>query len=127
MKKRVLTTGVVTLVAMATVVSFAVAVSGSLTPSPADAPTDWPKNALGVTYGSGLDALSPEDEPDLIRVEATNGKIGYACRSDLEGPQPDSPAAAVAQQKANEGKPDLVPVYEVDGVTQVGVFVAREN
>lgn len=89
--------------------------------------TVWPKNDLGMTYGSGLDAVSPEDEPDLIRVLATNGKVGYAYRTDLEGPEPSSPAAAIAQQKARGDKPRVIPVYEVDGVTQIGVFLSENN
>jgi hypothetical protein len=80
-----------------------------------------------VTYGSGLDAVSYEDEPDLILVEATNGKEGYAYRTDLEGPMPSSPAAAVAQQKARGGKPRIITVYEVDGVTQIGVFLCEHT
>lgn len=87
-------------------------------------PTVWPKNDKGVTYGSGADAVSPEDEPDLIRVIATNGKEGYAYRTDLEEPAPSSPAAAIAQQEARNGKPvtKVIPVYEKDGVTKIGAF-----
>lgn len=126
-KKRALSIGVIALMAALFAAYFAFSADAGLSHAPEGAPTVWSKNAHGVTYGSGLDAVSPEDEPDLIRVEATNGKVGYAYRSDLEGPEPTSPAAAVAQQKAKEGKPDVIPVYEVDGITQVGVFVARSN
>lgn len=125
MKKHVLPIGIVALMAALSAAGFAIAADANPTPSPAGAPTVWAKNALGVTYGSGLDAVSPEDEPDLIRVEATNGKVGYAYRTDLEGPEPSSPAAAIAHQKAQGGKPVVIPVYEVDGVTQIGVFLSE--
>lgn len=123
-KKHVLFIGVVALMA---VLLFAVAVNANLIARPEGKVTVWPKNDHGVTYGSGLDAVSPEDEPDLIRVQATNGKEGYAYRTDLEGPEPSSPAAAIAQQKAKGGKPDVIPVYEVDGITQIGVFLCENN
>jgi hypothetical protein len=123
-KKHALLIGLVALVAAVSAASLAIASDAGLTPLSADGPTAWAKNALGVTYGSGMDAKSPEDEPDLIRVEATNGKVGYAYRTALEGPEPSSPSAAIAQQKAKGGKPDVIPVYEVDGVTQIGVFLS---
>jgi hypothetical protein len=74
-----------------------------------------------VTYGSGLDAKSPADEPDLIQVEATNGRTGYAYKTDLEGPMPSSPAQAIKQQQSLGAK--TVPVYAVDGTTRIGQFV----
>ena len=123
-KKHILFIGIVALVA---VLSFAVAVNANLKAQPEGKVTAWPKNDLGVTYGSGLDAVSYEDEPDLISVLATNGKVGYAYRTDLEGPDPSSPAAAVAQQKARGGKPRVIPVYEVDGVTQIGVCLSERT
>lgn len=126
-KKRVAIVGGVALMATLAVGASAMSANAGLSAKPEGGKTVWSKNASGVTYGSGMDALSPADEPDLIRVQATNGQVGYAYRSDLEGPEPTSPAAAVTQQKAKEGKPDIVPVYEVDGMTQIGVFVARTN
>lgn len=94
------------------------------------ATTTWPQNSKGMTYGSGLDAQSSQDEPDLIQVLATNGRIGYALRSDLEGPTPETPQQALLQQAARDERSRLIPVYESDGVTQVGVFMigyARNN
>lgn len=127
-KKHILPIGVVVaLIATLCAAYFVVSAGADLSTASEEAVTAWPKNASGVTYGSGLKAVSPEDEPDLLCVEATNGKVGYAYRSDLEGPQPTSPAAAITQQRAREGKPDVVPVYAVDGITQIGVFVARDN
>ncbi|MDZ4179657.1 MAG: hypothetical protein U1E29_10555 [Coriobacteriia bacterium] len=89
------------------------------------AKTEWPVNAKGLTYGSSMYALSPEDEPDLIEVLATNGKVGYALRTDLEGPTPATPEQAAVQQSTRDAAPRVVPVYDLDGVTEIGVFVIK--
>lgn len=95
---------------------------------PAPAP-EYKANAEGLTYGSALDAVSPETEPDLVLVEATNGKQGYAYKSDLDRASGadvvfKSPEEALAWQKeqAKVG-PRAVPVYEVDGKTVIGQFM----
>lgn len=80
--------------------------------------SDWGINAKGETFGVGGDGRSP----DLIAVYATNGKHGYAYSKDLDGPVPTSPADALAQQEANEGRSRSVPVYESDGETIIGQF-----
>lgn len=84
--------------------------------------TDWPVNAGGQTYGSAAAAKSPADEPDLILVYATNGKLGYSLRTDLEGDTPSTPEEALAEQAARAGKGVTVPVYLSDGKTQIGEF-----
>lgn len=125
-KKHMLSIGVITLVTTALVAFFAIGADAGFPPPPSGSPTKWPKNASGVTYGSSGKAVSLEDEPDLVAIVATNGKEGYAYRSDLEEPEPSSPAAAVARQNARVKagyKPPPVPVYEVDGITQIGVFL----
>jgi hypothetical protein len=73
------------------VVLLAGLAAGAIASASESAPTNWPRNASGQTYGSGLLARSPADEPDIIRVEATNGKTGYSLRVDLEGPSPRRP------------------------------------
>ena len=88
-------------------------------------PTNWTRNASGQTYGSGLLARSPADEPDLILVEATNGKVGYSSRVDLEGPEPKTPEEALRLQAAQGGKPRAIPVYLSDGKTAIGVFLCE--
>jgi hypothetical protein len=40
-----------------------------------------------------------------------------------DGPMPTSPAQALAQQKANQGKSTSINVYKSDGKTVIGVFV----
>lgn len=89
--------------------------------------THWSTNAHGQTFGSALKAVSPADEPDLIQAIATNGHTGYVYRTALEGDMPTTPAQALAQQAAEEGHDQTVPVYESDGVTQIGVFVITHN
>lgn len=77
----------------------------------------YPVNSRGQTYGAMADAPiwgetfeSFEDMvalmPDLVCVEATNGKEGYATKEDL-----------FLSSKSE------VPVFESDGITQIGVMV----
>lgn len=81
-------------------------------------------NSKGLTYGSAYGANSVANEPDLIRVLASNGLTGYAYKSQLEADASfTSPAQALAWQEANAGKTETVPVYESDGVTAIGQFV----
>lgn len=101
--------------------------------------TDWGVNADGLTYGveksSGVDGGGPRTDanlPDLVLVSATNDRTGYVYEKDLAwaenggGPEPTSPAEALARQAANEGKAWVVPVYESDGTTTVGEFVVGD-
>lgn len=77
-------------------------------------------NASGQTYGvDGGQAGSPVHEPDLVAVQATNGKLGYVYASQLDGPTPTSPAQAVAE---NNQPARTIPVYESDGKTMIGQF-----
>jgi hypothetical protein len=78
-------------------------------------------NAKGQSYGSSANAESPAEEPDLIHVMADNGKVGYCCKDDLEGPAPVTPEDADAITEAGL-KGYKIPVYESDGVTRIGVF-----
>lgn len=78
-------------------------------------------NAKGETYG----VESQENgTPDLIAVMATNGQSGYAYARDLNGgPMPTSPEDAV--KNSNTPRPPReIPVFQSDGETQVGVFMA---
>lgn len=78
----------------------------------------WPMNSRGQTYGITTD----NQEPDLVRVVATNNKVGYSLRTELNGPTPSSPEEALRWQAEQAGKSRVIPVYESDGVTQIGVF-----
>lgn len=83
----------------------------------------YQKNAKGETFGSAKDANGNVAlEPDLISVVATNGNLGYAKKTDLEGSSaamPTSPAEAATYSP----RATTIPVYASDGTTVVGSFV----
>lgn len=92
--------------------------------------TDWPVNAAGQSYGSLLEASSPDDAPDLIQVETYDGTTGYVDRVDLDtatGANVANPEEAIAWQErvdkmAAAGESTLLPVYALDGKTVIGEF-----
>jgi hypothetical protein len=85
---------------------------------PLPAESVYPMNASGDTFGPNKPLV---EDPDLMAVLATNGKVGYSYRKDLEGPMPTSPAEAIAgNERSLRGY--TIPVYESDGKTQIGVF-----
>lgn len=122
---------VLVVVVVGAVVSANLAMGNSAAaPDPSDGPvptlapmvstsstTDWPRNADGLTYGSEADTESLSDYPDLIAVVATNGESGYVRRADVQLSPPTA-----EQVKAAASKIWSIPVYEMDGKTQVGVF-----
>lgn len=82
---------------------------------------DFPRNAAAQTFGSVIDAKSPDQEPDLIQAVGNSGKEGYVRQVDLNDPMPKSPEEAVAQGKVTaEGR--TIPVFEKDGKTQIDTF-----
>lgn len=89
-------------------------------PPPESEPVDFPVNAKGETYGSAINAMSPDEEPELIAAVATNGKSGYVRKSELDAadPAPISPEAAATAKPVRE----TVPVYASDGSTVIGEF-----
>jgi hypothetical protein len=97
-------------------------VVGTQTPT-TEAAKKYPKNSAGQTYGSG--AVSPgQEEPDLIATVATNGKLGYVLRTDLDaGGTSDTVEAGRAYVASGGDKNRVIPVYESDGTTKIGVFV----
>ena len=99
---------------------------GLLVPADPDARL-WPVNHQGLSYGTPTETVYGYHEPELILVEATNGATGYAYRTDLEGPAPSSPEEALRWQAEQAGQRRAVPVFESDGVTRIGEFVAREG
>jgi len=104
------------------VVAGSAVAGGLLTPSDGATPPTYSTNSSGSTYGSLVDAYSPETEPDLILVETTDGKSGYAYKKDLDvasGANVRSPAEAAAWRNVSVE----VPVYLVDGKTKIGGFV----
>lgn len=102
---------------------------GSADAQPAPIPT-YATNARGLTYGSAADAISPDAEPDLIRAEATNGRLGYVRKTELDAVDGtaamagfSSPEDALAWQADNAGREFTVAVYLEDGTTVIGEFV----
>lgn len=84
-------------------------------------------NESGQTVGR-IDGLTPSTYPDLIQVRATNGKLGFVLSAqwnELTGASVSTPAEAVAWQEQMDAEGWTVreiPVYESDGITQIGVF-----
>ncbi|MEJ1156088.1 MULTISPECIES: hypothetical protein [Microbacterium] len=85
----------------------------------------WATNENGDTYG----AINDLGAPDLVAVEATNGKNGYAYATDIAYADGDpnahgfdSPADALEWQKEMRGTTVTIPVFESDGTTQIGGF-----
>lgn len=94
-------------------------------------------NEVGQTYGSNtiLDDPKMDDngnpiELDLILVEATNGKVGYALKEDFYdiANQPKNPEEAVAYMERIKKQGDrIIPVYEKDGTSIIGTFKITSN
>ncbi len=83
--------------------------------------SEWGVNAKGETFGVQRHGKSP----DLLAIVTADGRQGYAYVKDLDGrwlPLPTSPADALAQQEADEGRTRSVPVYESDGETIIGEY-----
>lgn len=78
-------------------------------------------NEFGQTYG--IDTY----EPDLVAVEATNGKEGYVYRTELEQADivlgPDCTPEEVGEAEKHT-KPRMINVYKRDGRTVIGKFEA---
>jgi hypothetical protein len=97
------------------------------TPAPSIEPS-FPTNASGQTYGNPDPRVGLDDYPDLLHVEATNGKTGYVDRhllDELTGANLSSPDEAVEWQRQQDAAgPGVtyIPVYESDGTTVIGEF-----
>lgn len=89
-------------------------------PYPHNPAPQLPKNTHGQTYGSNANATSRSQYPDLVLVQATNGKDGYVYAHQLDRPTPKTPQQAIAM---NSIKPRAIPVYAVNGTTVIGQFV----
>lgn len=87
--------------------------------------TDWAVNENGETYGG---IKNDGSQPDLQAVFATNGRMGYVYTTELDEAGGSrnftSPEEALAWQESMKGKTATVPVYEFDGITVIGEFVA---
>ena len=104
--------------------------AGSGTPTKPMAVPNYSKNSIGLSYGSALSAVSPENEPDLILVVATNGLEGYVYKSDLDAANGNevaksfsSPEQAVRWQETQGLQDRMIAVYNIDGKTKIGEFI----
>jgi hypothetical protein len=72
--------------------------------------------------------------PELVKVEATNGKIGFCYQSDLDGygylPTSQEDAVDYMRRTTSEIYPGVfvseervIPVYAIDGETVIGEFI----
>jgi hypothetical protein len=89
---------------------------------------DFPTNANGQSFGTDVEAVTPDDIPDLVLVVATNGEKGYVNKAELQaatGANVSTPQEAVAWQREMDSADwtsKFIPVYELDGMTRIGVF-----
>lgn len=96
-------------------------VRGSAGGTHAAPPIAYARNALGLTYGSELQADTPSHLPDLISAIATNGQLGYVKRMDLYPATPANPQQALAQQAAGSTS-RIIQVYALNGITVIGTY-----
>ena len=82
--------------------------------------TPWGVNASGQTYGT----QNQHGIPDLVAVIATNHLAGYVYADQLFTPPPQTPSQAVAENTAPPSPPRTLTVYQSDGKTPIGEFVA---
>lgn len=100
---------------------------------PIPAPT-YERNAGGLTFGSAADAPSPDQEPQLILAQATNGKEGYVKKSELDeangsaaAAEFSSPEEALKWQASLINEVVKIPVYDVDAKTVIGEFEVGDS
>jgi len=88
----------------------------------------YPVNSKGETYGTAMDSEVVGYDPDLVLVQAMNGKSGYAFKRDLSyGGYPgeiNNPDDAMAYMEWLKAQPStiLIPVYDVDRDNIIGYF-----
>lgn len=95
-------------------------------------PTRYKVNANGETYGAGDPYSGDLDLVSVVgRTADGSDVVGYARATDLTDFSPDHPGEPKNPKQALEWQNELaekypdgwtVPVYESDGVTQIGVF-----
>lgn len=126
----VIALAIVILLGLSTVVAFA---ASGLTNISMDKPPVYPTNEMGLTYGSAVDAISVETEPDLILAVGAGGIEGYVYSKDLQEEMPKSPEEAIAimvalDEKMKDAEQEeavvmrTIPLYAVDGKTVIGKF-----
>lgn len=87
------------------------------------AKSDFPENGRGQTYGSMELSTTLKTMPDLVAVVGDNGFEGFVEKHHLVEPEPRNPKEAREIERSMKEKlPGPVPVYAVDGKTQLDVF-----
>lgn len=95
----------------------------------------FPVNENGQTYGGELEAATDEDGvvaydnlPDLIAVVMPDGSEGYMTKDDYAsgvlGDDINTPEEATEWVESG-GVRDPLPIYAVDGQTQIGWWVTK--
>ncbi len=88
----------------------------------------YPVNSKGETYGTTMDHIVVGYAPDLILVQATNGKTGYAFDHDMSyGGYPGEiitleDARTYMEWLETQPKAIFIPVYDVDRDNIIGSF-----
>lgn len=118
MRFRIIAIGVASAVAAGAGFLHAAATGNLANPSEGPDPV-YEVNELGMTYGSALDATSPDNEPDLIKAFGVDGTVGYVRSEDVNLPAPATREEARAQQDIGA---TWIPLYAVDGTTVIGEF-----
>lgn len=98
-----------------------------LSPLEHSAAGQYPTNAAGLTYGDPGSDVAPENLPDLVLVQATNGRRGYVLSrvlNEVTGANVSTPAEAVAWQAKQQGRTAsvFIPVYDDSGTVVIGEF-----
>lgn len=83
-------------------------------------PSPYPANANGQTYGPNHPGAG---FPELMAAHASRGENGYMYWEDVMGPVPGPGEENWFLATQNRRRRE-VPLYESDGVTQVGVSIA---
>lgn len=116
----------VTLLILAILVNLiisAFAFPNNAPPKESTAKAIFQKNEKGQTYGSAMDATSPDTEPDLIKAYGVDGTLGYVKSKDLNGDMPKTPEEALSKQNSKaRGSVRQIPLYDVKGTKVIGVF-----
>ena len=80
-------------------------------------------NDLGLSYGPITGLATYGFLPDLIMADGKNGAVGYVYKNDFMPPAPVNPEDALSNYATQQV--NTVPVYDVDGITEIDVFEVR--
>jgi hypothetical protein len=87
-----------------------------------DHPFAFPRNAAGFTYGSDLNATSPQNEPDLVLAAGAGDVVGYVRSADLMyGSGVGLTMQQIRALPAAAGR-HTIPLYAKDGTTVIGTY-----